>query len=202
MGTTSPSQHLCGALCPQEPSPHPLLGSGEVQPPARCPQPSGTQGRALQGVPTPPPPCQECWHCPVATLTRVLRHVVLELIHPLALVAAVRAEVFALLLVDPHVVLGRGTRGTVRGRPCRLPWGYAGLVLSQPVEATGFSSYVWHLGLSPGLERARQSRVHHGSLAQEALEGSGTAWPLKKSILLLAKTAHFPSITPRPAPLF
>lgn len=63
----------------------------------------------------------------MATLTRVLRHVVLELIHPLALVAAVRAEVFALLLVDPHVVLGRGTRGTVRVRPCRLPRGHAGL---------------------------------------------------------------------------
>jgi len=57
----------------------------------------------------------------------VLRHVVLELVHPLALVAAVGAEVFPLLLVDPHVVLGTGQEGRVRMRPCPLPWERAGL---------------------------------------------------------------------------
>lgn len=57
----------------------------------------------------------------------MLRHVVLELVHPLALVATVRAEVFSLLLVDPHVVLGRGQEGRVRVRPCPLPWERAGL---------------------------------------------------------------------------
>lgn len=74
-------------------------------------------------------PCQQC---PMATLTCVLCHVVLELIHPLALVATVWAEVFALLLVDPHVVLGRETWGTVRRRLCHLSEGHAG-----PCDAWG-----------------------------------------------------------------
>lgn len=72
----------------------------------------------------------------MATLTCVLRHVVLELIHPLALVATVWTEVFALLLVDPHVVLDRGIWGTVRTRLCHLPEGHAG-----PCD-------VWGLGAS------------------------------------------------------
>lgn len=77
-----------------------------------------TKLRSLQPQHTPccPTVCPQ-W----AALTRVLRHVVLELVHPLALVAAVRAEVFPLLLVDPHVVLGTGQEGRVRVRLCPHP---------------------------------------------------------------------------------
>lgn len=41
-------------------------------------------------------------------LTCVLGHVVLELVDPLALVAAVRAQVLPFLLMDPHMVLKEG----------------------------------------------------------------------------------------------
>lgn len=68
----------------------------------------------------------------MAIPTCVLCHVVLELIHPLALVATVWAEVFALFLVDPHVVLDRGIWGTVRTRLCHLLEGDAG-----PCDAWG-----------------------------------------------------------------
>lgn len=52
----------------------------------------------------------------------VFGHVVLELVDPLALVAAVRAQILPLLLVDPHMILeargvstGIGTKVTVVG---------------------------------------------------------------------------------------
>lgn len=88
---------------------------------------TGSKGSTELGSlqPQHPPRCPTA--CPQrAALTRVLCHVVLELVHPLALVAAVGAEVLPLLLVDPHVVLGTGQEGRVSMRPCPLPWEHAG----------------------------------------------------------------------------
>lgn len=72
----------------------------------------------------------------------MLGHVVLELVHPLALVATVRAQILPFLLMDPHMVLEEGRaksmprkcaplgtsdveieeagRGTVGRQPCSL----------------------------------------------------------------------------------
>lgn len=84
-----------------------------------------------------------------AALTCVLRHMVLELVYPLALVATVWAEVLPLLFVDPHVVLGTEQEGRVRRR--LLSWECAGLecqwiaLTSQTVRAKESCLPAWHI---------------------------------------------------------